>query len=591
MKGIFISYRRQDAAGYAGRLYDRLVGHFGAERVFMDVEGIEPGLDFVDAIERAVASCEVLIVIIGLGWLATDNARKRRLDDPKDFVRIETAAALARDIRVVPVLVDGAVMPRAEELPPDLAPLARRQAVELSHKYWDATSAELIRTLERVLDGDKAAGGRKAPVASTPQPAPAEALSPVVDRRDVRHFWMIGGVLALVAAAVGLYLTQPWQEPAAPKAEQAAVAPPAETVAALPSEKTAPTAAKPPAPQVEKGAPLASERTPEPAAEKAAPLPKEKPPAPPAEKAAPRPTEKSATPSVPKTETAAPARAPEKTAAPEPSQAAKPPSVQPPARSPATTSAAPSPRGAETASAPAPPDEKVAAATPAQPIERPSAPVAAAPATTPPVTAPVAPPSALPATLPRVGDTWEYRMRSKWATVEPRTYAHRVTAVSAREVAQTMSVVPGPDGAGVRQAFTSSTRFVEWRGQGFYLLEFNPFLEAFGGLQNPAAISELPAMPAENPFHADWYSRGRIRGSESVTVPAGTFTSLKVEIDSTRRSTESAGMRSREPIRVLLAIWYAPEVKRIVKMTRIVLTPEGMHLDEDTYELVRYRVQ
>ena len=111
MKGIFISYRRQDAAGNAGRLYDRLARHFGAERVFMDVEGIEPGLDFVEALEGAVASCEVLIVVIGAGWLATDNAGKRRLDDPKDFVRIETAAALARHIRVVPVLVDGAVMP------------------------------------------------------------------------------------------------------------------------------------------------------------------------------------------------------------------------------------------------------------------------------------------------------------------------------------------------------------------------------------------------------------------------------------------------------------------------------------------------
>ena len=135
MQGIFISYRRQDAAGYAGRLYDRLAGHFGADRVFMDVEGIEPGLDFVDAIGRAVASCEVLIVIIGPGWLATDSTGKRRLDDPKDFVRIETRAALARHIRVVPVLVDKAVMPLAEELPADLAPLVRRHAVELSHKY------------------------------------------------------------------------------------------------------------------------------------------------------------------------------------------------------------------------------------------------------------------------------------------------------------------------------------------------------------------------------------------------------------------------------------------------------------------------
>ena len=240
-------------------------------------------------------------------------------------------------------------------------------------------------------------------------------------------------------------------------------------------------------------------------------------------------------------------------------------------------------------------------ATPARPVEKASAPVAvapatappvaAAPATAPPVTAPVAPSAALPAVLPRVGDTWEYRMRSKWATVPPRTYAHLVTAVSAREVTETMSLVASPDGAAARQAFTPDTRFVEWRGRGFYLLEFNPFLDAFGGLQNAAALSALPAMPAENPLQAGWYGRARIRGSESVTVPAGTFKSLKVEIDSNRAPTEGLGSRSSEPVRTLLTLWYAPEVKRTVKMVRIVLTEEGKHLDEDTYELVRYRVQ
>ena len=130
MKGIFISYRREDTAGYAGRLYDRLAAHFGPDRVFMDVEGIEPGVDFVDALERAVGSCEVLIVLIGKDWLVADGAGKRRLDDPADFVRIETAAALARNIRVVPVLVDDAEMPRANQLPADMASLARRQALE-----------------------------------------------------------------------------------------------------------------------------------------------------------------------------------------------------------------------------------------------------------------------------------------------------------------------------------------------------------------------------------------------------------------------------------------------------------------------------
>ena len=90
--GIFISYRRDDSAGYAGRLYDRLSAHFGADRVFMDVEGIEPGTDFVDAIERAVASCRVLIVLIGDEWLnAKDTSGRRRLDDPHDFIRLETS--------------------------------------------------------------------------------------------------------------------------------------------------------------------------------------------------------------------------------------------------------------------------------------------------------------------------------------------------------------------------------------------------------------------------------------------------------------------------------------------------------------------
>ena len=150
MKGIFISYRRDDAAGYAGRLYDRLAAHFGRDRVFMDVEGIEPGVDFVDAIEGAVGSCEVLIVIIGKDWLAADAVGKRRLDDPGDFVRIETAAALARNIRVVPVLVDDAEMPRAKQLPrkPGVArtaagPRIEPQAVGRDQQRTDSHAREV----------------------------------------------------------------------------------------------------------------------------------------------------------------------------------------------------------------------------------------------------------------------------------------------------------------------------------------------------------------------------------------------------------------------------------------------------------------
>jgi hypothetical protein len=130
--GIFISYRREQASGVAGRLYDRLVDRFGEAQVFIDVASIEPGVDFADVITRAVASCDVLLAVIGPGWLAaSDDAGERRLDDPDDLVRLEVEAGLARDVRVIPVLVEGATMSRRKDLPEDLATLARRNAFVL----------------------------------------------------------------------------------------------------------------------------------------------------------------------------------------------------------------------------------------------------------------------------------------------------------------------------------------------------------------------------------------------------------------------------------------------------------------------------
>ena len=100
MGGIFISYRREDTAGHAGRIFDRLKEKFGEDKVFMDVTGIEPGVDFVGAIDQAVSSCDVLLVIIGKKWIAcTDASGNKRLNDPKDFIRLETATALRRAIR------------------------------------------------------------------------------------------------------------------------------------------------------------------------------------------------------------------------------------------------------------------------------------------------------------------------------------------------------------------------------------------------------------------------------------------------------------------------------------------------------------
>ena len=152
---IFISYRRQETAWPARQLYEVLVARFGAESVFKDVNDIEPGDDFVERITEAVASCDVLLALIGTQWLTmTDLQGGRRLDNPEDFVRLELTAALSRGVRVVPILVDGAVMPRPEQLPPDLVPLTRRQAVEISAVGFNTD--RLLVTLAATLDAKQA---------------------------------------------------------------------------------------------------------------------------------------------------------------------------------------------------------------------------------------------------------------------------------------------------------------------------------------------------------------------------------------------------------------------------------------------------
>ncbi len=152
MRAIFISYRRNDSEGEAGRLFDDLIGHFGEDSVFMDVSAIEAGRDFRKAIDESVATCGVLLAIIGNNWVdSKDDAGLRRLDDPADFVRLETAAALRRDIPVIPVLIRGAKMPRSDQLPDDLKDLAYRNGVELTHARWGSDIQLLIKALDTVL--------------------------------------------------------------------------------------------------------------------------------------------------------------------------------------------------------------------------------------------------------------------------------------------------------------------------------------------------------------------------------------------------------------------------------------------------------
>lgn len=166
MARVALSYRRADTAAQTGRLYDRLVQVLGAERVFMDVDSIRLGDDFVEAIEGAVDRADVLIVVIGKGWLS-DEGGERKIDDPHDFVRLEVGAALRTGKRIIPVLVNGATMPAARELPEDLRALHTRQALSLSDHRFHSDVDQLVESLGAVRAGSRPQGALRAAAGST----------------------------------------------------------------------------------------------------------------------------------------------------------------------------------------------------------------------------------------------------------------------------------------------------------------------------------------------------------------------------------------------------------------------------------------
>jgi len=174
---IFISYRREDTEGYTGRLYDRLHGRFPQNKIFIDVDSIEPGVDFVKAIEASVASCDVLVAVIGKRWLTVSEGRRRRLDNPQDYVRLEIGTALQRGIRVIPVLVEGALMPQSDQLPDDLKALTRRNALNVSHDRFLADAERLTTAVERALE-DARVELQRPEEEKERLPAPAEAVIP-----------------------------------------------------------------------------------------------------------------------------------------------------------------------------------------------------------------------------------------------------------------------------------------------------------------------------------------------------------------------------------------------------------------------------
>lgn len=152
-RAVFISYRRADSADVTGRIYDRLVAHFGKEGVFKDVDSMPLGVDFRQHLSSAVGECRVLLAIIGKSWFATEpGSEQRRIDDARDFVRIEIESALERNIIVIPVLVQGATLPGVAELPGTLMALTYRNAIAVRpDPDFHQDAARLIKGIEAHL--------------------------------------------------------------------------------------------------------------------------------------------------------------------------------------------------------------------------------------------------------------------------------------------------------------------------------------------------------------------------------------------------------------------------------------------------------
>lgn len=190
---IFVSYRRQDASGEAGRLVDHLQEVFGEQSVFLDVETIEAGIDFEDAINKALNSCKVLLAIIGPHWLSIkDDQGNPRLFKDHDFIRIEISAALERNIRVIPVLVNGAKMPLASELPGDLQGLTRRHAHELSSSRWKYDCDQLTELLLKLIPT------KQNPLPLPPKPGTAIPVKPKKSWLAKNYLWVLGIFVALL---------------------------------------------------------------------------------------------------------------------------------------------------------------------------------------------------------------------------------------------------------------------------------------------------------------------------------------------------------------------------------------------------------
>lgn len=222
---VFVSYRRDDSKHAAGRLAERLDERF---TLFMDVDRIRPGSDFTTAIREAVDEADVLIAVIGPQWLTIRaNDGGRRIDQPDDWVAVEIGTALRRGTRVIPVLVDGAQMPRRNDLPAALADMANRQPMKIAHETFAADSAELIETIEGLVRNKRRTSPRTKPKKGG------------VARR--KQIWIAAGTACLLAASTGAIATSTWTRAGSSTENTATTAPASESATQAAGTERGPT--------------------------------------------------------------------------------------------------------------------------------------------------------------------------------------------------------------------------------------------------------------------------------------------------------------------------------------------------------------
>ncbi len=561
MAGIFISYRRADSDGWAGRLRDALRVRFG-DRVFQDVDNIADGEIFSEVIDRALQECDVALVIIGPNWASAHDERGRRLDQDDDWVRTETAMVLNRKIRVIPVLVGGASLPRAEDLPEDLRSLTKRQARAIRSNSWDSDVALL-----------------------------ANHLKHIVGRHRKRQVWFYAVAPLVVVAGIGLFAGSRFfgERTLSPAPAEPTPGPPA--VALIQQKEVAPAASK-----SVLAPPTATSDTPTEKQSEAAQPVKEKPP-PALPKAAPSPAPAtsqknpavaSVKPPVGRASSAETEQA--KIARVEPAPTTRPRTAAPGQESPRPAPAHAQPEGTPDAAPTSPP----VAAKPAAKIVAHAA----------PLNLPNRPASAREL---RIGDSWTYRLREARFSRDLATITHEIAGGDRGGIRETLSVgrrAPAGDAdaessGGSARAITHRRLPLEPRifeqqlGQNAALFEFAPFMSSFSELQPGVRWSKIAGATSADSIN-DWRFSGKVIGRERVRVPAGTFDAIKTELegelDVSFPSTRDAYNETSASYQAY-SVWFVPEIGRAVKYDRRTYNRVRRLLDHEQYELVSYQLK